>query len=73
MASVCLSIGYLTRASAPHSIANEFKNLLAIVVLTDIDFKGAATSKEFSKDLSKFVAATVSVVAAAFVKKEEFD
>ncbi|XP_074033634.1 large ribosomal subunit protein uL10-like [Leptinotarsa decemlineata] len=32
LATVCLSIGYPTTASAPHSIANRFKNLLAIAV-----------------------------------------
>ncbi|XP_074033331.1 uncharacterized protein [Leptinotarsa decemlineata] len=32
LAAICLSIGYPTTVSAPHSIANRFKNLLAIAV-----------------------------------------
>lgn len=49
LASVCLAVGYPTIASAPHSIANGFKNLLAIAAVTDVDFKEAATIKEFIK------------------------
>ena len=41
IASVCLAIGYPTIASVPHSIVNGFKNLLAIAVETDINFKEA--------------------------------
>lgn len=49
LASVCLSIGYPTVASAPHSIANGFKNLLAIAAVTDVEFPEAATIKEYIK------------------------
>lgn len=49
LASVCLAIGYPTVASAPHSIVNGFKNLLAIAAVTDVEFKEAATVKEFIK------------------------
>jgi large subunit ribosomal protein LP0 len=38
IAAVSLQIGYPTVASVPHSIANGFKNLLAIAAVTDIDF-----------------------------------
>ncbi|MFG1562068.1 hypothetical protein ACDT21_13060, partial [Staphylococcus aureus] len=38
VAAVSLSIGYPTAASAPHSIVNGFKRLLAIAVETDITF-----------------------------------
>ena len=41
IASVSLAIGYPTVASVPHSIANGFKNLLAIAAVTDISFKEA--------------------------------
>ncbi|KAI4465875.1 60s acidic ribosomal protein p0 [Holotrichia oblita] len=51
LAAVCLTIGYPTIASAPHSIANGFKNLLAIAAATDVDFKEATTIKEFIKDI----------------------
>ncbi|XP_056635333.1 60S acidic ribosomal protein P0 [Diorhabda sublineata] len=75
LAAVCLSIGYPTIASAPHSIANGLKNLLAIAAVTDIDFKEAATIKEYIKDPSKFtVAAPVAAAPAAApveAKKEE--
>jgi large subunit ribosomal protein LP0 len=78
LAAVCLQIGYPTVASAPHSIANGFKNLLAIAATTEVEFKEAKTIKEFIKDPSKFVAAAVSTAPtavaaapAAEAKKEE--
>lgn len=49
LASVSLSIGYPTIASAPHSLINGFKNLLAVAAVTDIEFKEANTVKEFLK------------------------
>lgn len=49
LAAVCLAIGYPTIASAPHSIANGFKNLLAIAAVTDVEFAEAATIKEYIK------------------------
>jgi len=57
VAGLCLQIGYPSLASAPHSIANGFKNLLAIAVVTDISFKEAEMAKEFVKDPTKFAAA----------------
>jgi len=42
LAAVCLEIGYPTIASVPHSIANGFKNLLAIALTTEYEFKEAA-------------------------------
>jgi len=73
VSSVSLAINYPTLVSVPHSIINAFKNLLAIAVVTDIDFKEAETAKEFVKDPSKFAAA-VAVSApteAAPAKVEE--
>jgi len=61
VAAISLAIGYPTLASVPHSIVNGLKNLIAIAVETDIDFKEANTAKEYLKDPSKFA----SVVAAA--------
>jgi large subunit ribosomal protein LP0 len=49
LAALCLSISYPTLASAPHSIINGFKNLLAIAAATDVSFKEAHTIKEFLK------------------------
>jgi len=74
LAAVCLQVGYPTIASVPHSIANGFRNLLAIAATTDVEFKEAATIKEYIKDPSKFAAAApVAAVAAAVAapKKEE--
>lgn len=74
LAAVSLAIGYPTIASAPHSIANGFKNLLALAAVTDVDFKQATTIKEYIKDPSKFAAvAAVAAPAAApaGAKKEE--
>lgn len=53
LAALCLSISYPTTASAPHSIANGFKNLLAIAAVTDIEFKEALTIKEYLKVIFK--------------------
>jgi large subunit ribosomal protein LP0 len=73
ISSVSLAINYPTLVSVPHTVINAFKNLLAIAVATDIDFKEAQTAKEFVKDPSKFAAAVVvaAPVEAAPVKKEE--
>lgn len=65
VAALSLAIGYPTIASAPHSIANGFKNLLAIAAVTDVEFKQAETVKEFLKDPSKFVAAAAATAPAA--------
>jgi len=65
LASVCLVIGYPTVASAPHSMVNGMKNLLAIAAVTEVTFKEAETVKEFIKDPSKFASAVAPVAAAA--------
>merc|ERR1712025_1194172 len=76
VASVCLQIGYPTMASAPHSIANGMKNLLAVAAVTEITFKEAEQLKEFLADPSKFAVAAAPVAgdaapAAAAAKVEE--
>merc|ERR1711988_1601235 len=66
VAAVCLQIGYPTMASAPHSIANGMKNLLAIAAVTEITFKEAEQLKAFLADPSAFaVAAPAADTAAA--------
>lgn len=65
LAAVSLEIGYPTLASVPHSIANGFRNLLAIAAVTEVDFKEAETVKEFIKDPSKFAAVAAPAAAAA--------
>jgi len=57
VAAVSLQIGYPTAASAPHSIVNGLKNLIAVALATNIEFKAAEMAKEYLKDPSKFVAA----------------
>jgi large subunit ribosomal protein LP0 len=77
LAAVCLEISYPTIASAPHSIINGFKNLLAIAATTEVEFKQAETIKEYIKDPSKFAAAVIvapvaaAAVAAAPAKEKE--
>jgi len=57
VAAVSLQIGYPTAASAPHSIVNGLKNLIAVALATDISFPAANMAKEYLKDPSKFAAA----------------
>ncbi|XP_065088675.1 large ribosomal subunit protein uL10 [Ochlerotatus camptorhynchus] len=65
LAAISLEIGYPTLASVPHSIANGFRNLLAIAAVTEVEFKEAETVKEFIKDPSKFAAVAAPTVSAA--------
>lgn len=65
LAAVSLEIGYPTLASVPHSLANGFRNLLALAAVTDVEFKEAETVKEFIKDPSKFAAAAAPAASAA--------
>jgi len=72
IAAISMSIGYPTAASAPHSLVNGFKNLLAIAVETDYTFPEAERTKEYLKDPSKFaVAAAPAAAAAAPAAKQE--
>ncbi len=70
VAAVSLQIGYPTVASAPHSVINGFKNLLAVAAVTEITFKEAETVKEFIKDPSKFASAVVAAPAGGSPAKE---
>jgi len=65
VAAISLAIGYPTVASVPHSIVNGLKNLIAIAVETDINFKAADMAKEYLKDPSKFAAAAAAPAASA--------
>jgi len=65
VAAVSLQIGYPTKASAPHSIANAFKNLLSIAAETDVTFEAAKKVKEYLADPSKFAAAVAASAPAA--------
>merc|ERR1712130_785268 len=55
--AVSLAIGYPTVASVPHSIANSFKNLMAIAAATEITFPQAEAMKAFLADPSAFAVA----------------
>lgn len=71
VAAVSLAIGYPTAASAPHSIVNGFKNLLAISVETDYTFKQAEMTKEYLADPSKFAVAAAPTSDAPKVVEEK--
>lgn len=49
LTSVCLAVSYPTVVSAPHMLINGFKNLVAVAAETEIEFKEAATFKEYLK------------------------
>merc|ERR1712167_378125 len=66
VAAVSLAIGYPTVASVPHSIANGFKNLMAIAAVTDIEFPEVERLKAYLADPSAF-----AVAAPVEEKKEE--
>merc|ERR1712018_1045986 len=69
VAAVSLAIGYPTVASVPHSIANGFKNLMAVAAVTEIDFPQVEQLKAYLADPSAFAAAAAPV--AVEEKKEE--
>ena len=54
VAAVSLQVGYPTKASAPHSIANGFKRLLAVAAATDVSFKQAEKVGYFTRDFLVF-------------------
>jgi len=64
VAAVCLTIGYPTMASVPHSIVNGMKNLLAVAAMTDITFKAAEKIKAYLADPSAFASAAPVAAAA---------
>lgn len=70
IASLSLEVGLPNEASIPHSIANSFKNLLAIAVATEYNFKEAEDVKAFLADPSKFAVAA-PVASASSAKVEE--
>jgi len=71
VAAISLTIGYPTIASVPHSIVNGLKNLIAVALETDINFKAAEMAKEYLKDPSKFAAVAAAPAPAAAAGKKE--
>merc|ERR1712111_127599 len=65
VAALSLAIGYPTMASAPHSMVNGLKNLMAIAAETDITFPAAEKLKAYLADPSAFAAAAAPAAAAA--------
>merc|ERR1719189_2970405 len=65
VAAVSLEIGYPTMASAPHSMVNGLKNLMAIAAETEITFAAAEKLKAYLADPSAFAAAAPAAAAAA--------
>jgi large subunit ribosomal protein LP0 len=76
VAALSLGIGYPTVASAPHSLVNGMKNLLAVAAATEITFKEAAMVKAFLENPDAFAAvaapaaATSAAAPAAAAAKE---
>lgn len=70
VASLSLEVGLPNEASIPHSIANSFKNLLAIAVATEYNFKEAEDVKAFLADPSKFAVAAPAPTASAKVEEK---
>jgi len=64
VAAVSLNIGYPTIASVPHSIANGFKNLMAVAAVTDIEFPEVERLKAYLADPSAFAVAAPVAAAA---------
>merc|ERR1712241_710616 len=65
VAAVSLQIGYPTMASAPHSMVNGLKNLMAIAAETEITFAAAEKLKAYLADPSAFAAAAPAAAAAS--------
>ncbi|CAG5109529.1 Oidioi.mRNA.OKI2018_I69.chr2.g4051.t1.cds [Oikopleura dioica] len=65
VASVSLAIGYPTAASAPHSIANAFKNIQAVAAVTEITFPQVEKLKEYLANPEAFAVAAPAAAAAA--------
>lgn len=78
VAAASLKIGYPTVVSAPHSIANGLKKLMAVAAATEITFKECEQMKAFLADPSAFasaapVAAAEAAPAAAAAAEESED
>jgi large subunit ribosomal protein LP0 len=65
VAAVSLAIGYPTLASVPHSVANGFKNLMAVAAATEIEFPEVETLKAYLADPSAFAVAAPAAAAEA--------
>jgi len=57
LAALSLQIGYPTVVSVPHTVANGYKNLLAISIATDYTFPRSEKIKQLLSDPAAFAAA----------------
>ncbi|KAI3428262.1 hypothetical protein D9Q98_006641 [Chlorella vulgaris] len=83
VAAACLALNYPTIASAPHSLINGYKNVLAVAVETDYSFPLAEKVKAYLADPSAFAStdapaagsgdAPAAAAAAAPEEEEEED
>jgi len=75
LTSVSLALGYPTKASAPHTLLNGFKNLVAVSAVSGYEFKQAKAMLEAAKNAPAAVTAPTETKAAAVVeeKKEEIE
>ncbi|EFC42250.1 predicted protein [Naegleria gruberi] len=75
VAALGLALDMPNEASIPHSVANTFKNLLAIAAGTEFSFPQAEKVKEYLADPSKFASsapvATANTTAAVVEDKKE--
>jgi len=65
IAALSLEVGYPTKVSAPHSVLNGFKNLVAVAAESDLSFKQAEKMLEILKDPAKFAAASAAAAPKA--------
>lgn len=71
VASISLELGYPTLASLPHSLANAYKNVLAVSVETDYTFPAAKSIKDYIANPTAHAAAAPAASAAAPAGKKE--
>jgi len=65
IAALSLGLGYPTKVSAPHSVINGFKNLVAVAAESDLSFKQAEKMLEILKDPAKFAALAAAAAPTA--------
>lgn len=65
LAAFSLAVGVPTEASVPHSIANAFKDMLAVAAETGFSFPEAEDTLEYLKDPSKFASAAPAASSSA--------
>lgn len=70
-AQLSLGVGYPTAASAPHSLLNGFKNLVAVSAATDYEFPQAKAMLEAAKNAPAAGAGAPAAAAAAPAEAKE--